>query len=145
MDLSRILIATDFSESAAVALRAAADLALAHGGELHVLHVHETLLDVAPLAGGEREAAQEFEEPLRRRLESWVAERVPPDVAVRSEVRDGDPAREILGLAEETRARLIVMGRHGRSALERFFLGSVTEEVIRRAPCAVMVLPPARK
>ncbi len=52
----------------------------------------------------------------------------------------GSPVRDIIQIAESGRFDLIVMATHGRMMLSRFFLGSVTENVIRRAPCPVLAI-----
>jgi nucleotide-binding universal stress UspA family protein len=57
-------------------------------------------------------------------------------------LRQGDPAEEIVRLARHAGADLIVMGRHSRGAPDHWFVGSVTEGVVRTAPCAVMVVKP---
>jgi nucleotide-binding universal stress UspA family protein len=59
-----------------------------------------------------------------------------------SEVREGHPATETVRVAQEVGADLIVMGTHGRTGFQRFVLGSVTETVLRRAPCPVLTVPP---
>jgi nucleotide-binding universal stress UspA family protein len=51
-----------------------------------------------------------------------------------------DPAAEIVGVAEQSKADLIVMGTHGRTGLGRFLMGSVAEQVVRRAPCPVVTV-----
>src|SRR5262249_48839479 len=53
---------------------------------------------------------------------------------------EGDPAVEIIRLAAEVKANLIVMGTHGRTGLGRLMMGSVAEAVLRRAPCPVLTL-----
>ncbi|HEX6370833.1 MAG TPA: universal stress protein [Longimicrobium sp.] len=58
-------------------------------------------------------------------------------------VRVGSPAHEILGVARHWDADLVVLGTHGRRGLPRFFLGSVAETVLRKAPCSALVIPPA--
>lgn len=63
---------------------------------------------------------------------------------VMTEVRFGDPAREIVSLAERAKVDLIAMATHGRSALGRLALGSVAEEVVRRAPVPVMLMRPSQ-
>ena len=55
------------------------------------------------------------------------------------QVQQGVPYREILDMAHTQQVDLIVMGTHGRTGLEHFFLGSVAEKVVRLAPCPVMV------
>lgn len=58
-------------------------------------------------------------------------------------VRVGSPAHEILAVARHWDAELVVLGTHGRRGLPRFFLGSVAETVLRKAPCSALVIPPA--
>ncbi len=53
----------------------------------------------------------------------------------------GDPASEIISVAREIDAELIVMPSHGKTGLRRWMIGSVTEKVVRRAPCPVLMLP----
>ena len=57
-------------------------------------------------------------------------------------VESGYPVRHILARAAALPADLVVMGTHGRSGFERLVLGSVTEKVLRKAPCPVMAVPP---
>ena len=61
---------------------------------------------------------------------------------LRVHTAEGDAALEIVRHATELRADLLVMGTHGRSGFDRFTLGSVTEKVLRKAPCPVLTLPP---
>ena len=64
---------------------------------------------------------------------------------VRTIVRRGRPASELVALAEELGSDLIVMSTHGLTGWRRAMLGSVTEEVVRHAPCPVLVVRrPAR-
>ena len=65
----------------------------------------------------------------------------PADVAeVQSFLVRGDPAMEIVALARNYPCDVIVMGRHGRTGLGRLLMGSVTENVVRRAPCPVVTV-----
>jgi nucleotide-binding universal stress UspA family protein len=59
---------------------------------------------------------------------------------VERHVRDGDPSEEILAVARETRSDLIVMGTHGRTGVGRLLMGSVAEQVMRRATCPVLTV-----
>jgi nucleotide-binding universal stress UspA family protein len=63
-----------------------------------------------------------------------------PNVAVEHHLKQGDSATEILQYAQQIKSDLIVMGTHGRSGLGRLFLGSVAEQVLREAPCAVLTV-----
>jgi nucleotide-binding universal stress UspA family protein len=142
VNVQRIIYATDFSEAAAAALPAALELARRFDAELDIVHVAERLLDVMPVTGGvEQDAQEEFDQPVRDHLERWIARRVPPDLNARAVLKEGDAADTILELARERDANLIVMGVHGRSAVERWLLGSVTEAVLRKAPCPVLAVP----
>lgn len=68
----------------------------------------------------------------------------PPDpkVSVEHRLVKGDAATEIVNPAAETKADVIVMGSHGRTGLGRLLLGSVAENVMRKAPCPVVTVKP---
>jgi nucleotide-binding universal stress UspA family protein len=80
-----------------------------------------------------------LEQALREMAERAARE---SDVLVETEVREGRTVSEILGLAGGLPADLLVIGTHGRSGFERWLLGSVTEKVMRKAPCPVLTVPP---
>jgi nucleotide-binding universal stress UspA family protein len=138
--IHNILHPTDFSPPAEYAFRLACSLAQDHGAHLLVLHVappppprfvgyHAT--GVSPQQADER-----YFEDLRsslRRLESPS-----PNVEVEHRLEEGDTATEILRVADESKCDLIVMGTHGRMGLSRLLLGSVAEQVLRRARCPVL-------
>jgi len=75
---------------------------------------------------------------LAERLESIVLK--DPDVPVVRRLLAGDPASVILRTAEKDNVDLIVMGTHGRRGITRLLMGSVAEEVVRKAPCAVVTV-----
>ncbi len=62
------------------------------------------------------------------------------NVEVESVILEGSPAHEIVNFAEENDIDLIVMGTHGKNAIERFLLGSVAENVVRHSRKAVLVV-----
>jgi nucleotide-binding universal stress UspA family protein len=132
-----ILHPTDFSAHSEAAFRLACALAREHGGRLVVLYVN-----VPDVVIGEGwplpPQPPEFRDSLKERL----ARIQPPDPSLRVErlVSDGDAVTEILRVAGEARADLIVMGTHGRGGLGRLLLGSIAEEVLRRAPCPVLTV-----
>ena len=122
--VSDVLVATDFSPGAEAAAHAALDYARALGSRLHVLHV-------APgIRAGE--AAAEKLARLTRELEG---------VSVVAQVASGRPADRILHYAATHQVGLVVLGRHGRTGFTDALLGSVAEEVARRAPCPVVTVP----
>src|SRR5262249_28368984 len=134
-----ILVPTDFSDRAAAALPTARSLARDHGAGLVLLHVApiEVVPDAAFVVPLDPESSRGPLEDLRRRLEG-------PGLkgAVEVVLREGSPADQILTVAREKGCDLIVMGSHGRSGLGRLILGSVAEEVMRKATCPVMVVKP---
>ena len=143
MNAKKIIFPTDFSTSSDAALPHAASLARDMGATLLIVHVEEL-----PAAYGGGEMYYGIPEPDTAELESMLARVAPADGAVRCERRliTGDPATEIVRLARDEEAEMIVMGTHGRAGLSRLLMGSVAELVVRRAPCPVMTFrAPARE
>jgi nucleotide-binding universal stress UspA family protein len=67
-------------------------------------------------------------------------ERIGPDIKTSTVVQLGKPYEEIISLAKARRVDLIILATHGYTGVERLFLGSTTEKVIRHAPCPVLVV-----
>jgi nucleotide-binding universal stress UspA family protein len=140
-----IVYATDFSASAEPAEEQAIRLAQVLGDELVFVHVAtETPLygegalgmaDVRAVYDAQRRWATDV-------LNSRVAAAREAGVRARFSLRVGVPAKEIIAAADEEKARMIVIGTHGRSGLDRLLLGSVAERVIRRASCPVLTVRP---
>jgi len=123
------------------ALRHALAVAARSGARLKVVHAVPGLpsfAGAAPLPDTVATlipaARRHAEEELRR----FVAPVVEAHVTVETEVREGEPWRELRAVAHELPADLVVMGTHGRSGFERFVLGSVTEKLLRLLPCPVL-------
>ena len=140
--IERILFPTDFSPFSAHALRHAMALARRFKARLKAVHV---IPHMFPSGDSDYYAApwlmtpetrQRIEEEMRRFLAPVREARIDHE----TEVCEGDPWREIVSLAEEMPADLVVMGTHGRGGLEHLFLGSVAEKLIRRLPCPVMTV-----
>jgi nucleotide-binding universal stress UspA family protein len=107
----------------------------------------EALLIVSPLLYKELMLAhgvevQDVGEIARRELEAFVDRQAPPGSAVVSRIRHGDVVDGILEEIAARRPDLVVMGTHGLGGFERFLIGSATAGVVRRAPGAVLVVPP---
>jgi nucleotide-binding universal stress UspA family protein len=77
-------------------------------------------------------------EPLRERLQQLRPR--DPKVPVEHRLVQGDAATEMLQVAEETKCDVIVLGTHGRTGLGRLLMGSVAEQVLRKAPCPVVTV-----
>lgn len=131
-----ILVPTDFSPTSDAALHYAAQMALTLGAHLYLVHV--------PGKTGEHFEANfphgRFETETRERLSSFLAaeelERLRPEYAVRV----GAAAEEIVRYADACDVDLIIMGTHGRSGIAHVLLGSVAEQVVRAAPCPVLLV-----
>jgi nucleotide-binding universal stress UspA family protein len=136
--LKTILHPTDFSERARHAMHLACALARDHGAKLVLCHVKLPPAVVYGEFGALPPEAPDSLESLRRALDE-VAPAEPALVAERVVV-EGDPVAEIVRLARERGADLIVMGTHGRTGLGRLLMGSVAEQVLRKAPCPVLTL-----
>lgn len=140
----RVLVPVDFTGHSAGAMRAAA--AIAPDAELTALHVFELPFEgklwLAGVSDDEvnRFRAQARAQALKRVLE-LAADIGEARSRFRPQVVQGSAARSILEAAEEIDADLIVMGRHGKSAAEAFFIGSVTRHVLSDAACDVLVMP----
>jgi universal stress protein A len=139
MKFKKILFATDFSAASQAAFEYASALARDAGALLLIVHVEEP---PAAFAAGEMLVIQsDVPSPeLRRMLETLV-----PQGGVRHEhhLAIGPPADEIVRLAEELQADLIVVGTHGRQGFSRLLTGSVAELVLRRAQCPVLAVKAA--
>jgi nucleotide-binding universal stress UspA family protein len=152
MPLARTtLFAADFSERSRQAFRLASSLADETKTRIFVLHVVNRS-DVVIQPGGLGDfgmpvgalgQGREDHETLLARLRAFYAPHRAIDVSYA--VRDGQAADEILDMADETGADLIVMGTHGRTGLERLLTGSVAETVLRGARCPVLALRSAEQ
>src|SRR5262245_24645157 len=140
MNAPKILVPTDFSTTGHSALDLATSLARDRGAKLLIAHVEEP-----PLAYGGGEMYYGIEQPDRKELEKMLSEVVPTDPTVDYEHRlvIGSPATAIVYLAEKENVELIVMPTHGRTGLLRVLMGSVAEEVVRKATCPVLTVKAA--
>lgn len=132
-----ILHPTDFSASAEYARRMALSLSRDYGARLVVLHVAQSEIVHGGLIGGPDERKSHLEA-----LESQLRDIFGEDFDTQAEfhVKEGEPAAAILHMTEEVHADLIVMGTTGRSGLGRLLLGSVVEEVMRKARCPILTV-----
>jgi universal stress protein A len=135
--LHTILHPTDFSPRAECALQLACALARDYGARLVLLHVAPS----PPLTYGEGVMPVDTGAYLREARDQLAALQLPAD-NVRAERRfeSGEPALEIVRVAKDLKADLIVMGTHGRSGLSRILMGSTAEKVLRQATCPVLTM-----
>jgi nucleotide-binding universal stress UspA family protein len=132
---ARILVPTDFSAPSEAALAYGRGLANRFDAALHLIHIAENPFLRAVV--GDRRS---LEEGLVRRLQDRLTEADRRRGAVAMLEYSDEPANEILRYAKSGNIDLIVMGTHGRTGLARVVLGSVTEAVVRAAPCPVLTV-----
>jgi nucleotide-binding universal stress UspA family protein len=149
---TKILLATDASREAEFAGQTAADLAQKTDSELHVVHVLASPLAThdpssehvgwyASQSGFEPEVWVRLEQREQKTLEDVVAKIEASGGKVEgSHHTAGRPAAEIVALAEELGAGLVVMGARGVGGIRRALTGSVSESVVRHAHCPVLVV-----
>lgn len=152
VDVLTIVCGTDFSNASAEAVRYACDLTDKLGAELHLLHIiHDFAAEVPDYGEGLvfpgylehlAERKLDLEKAAARRLQGLVDDDWRARHKLTSVLRIGRPVDEILAYARKVKADMIVLGTHGRTGLAHALLGSVTEKVLRQAPCAVTVVPP---
>lgn len=164
--IERILVPTDFSPVSLPAIRYALSLAGSHGAEVVVLHaVSEKALErrgyshfvgeevlffpVEWLGGPHVTALEALVEERRQRLHNFLQEKIEPELLRKIEVaplvRLGEVVEEIVGAAREKRCDLIVMTSRGWSWLGQLFSKSLTQQVVKLAPCPVLSIQPSAR
>jgi len=151
MNIRSILLPTDFSECARHAVPVAAELARLLGASVVCLHVVEP---VVPPVGwtpmvGTLPAAPDFGEQLdesaAHELPAFSGSEEFAGLDVEDLVAHGEPAAEIVRVARERGADLIVISSHGRTGWGRILFGSTAEAVVRHAHCPVLVVKPPQE
>jgi nucleotide-binding universal stress UspA family protein len=132
LPIKRILVPIDFAELSNRAFQIAASLAREHNAQLVLLHV----VPLAAVMYGP--PPENYLDHLREELRHLGPS--DPNTRVQCLLGEGNPATEIVREARENKCDLIVMGTHGRTGLNRFVMGSVAEEVVRKAPCLVLIV-----
>ncbi|ACZ42650.1 UspA domain protein [Thermobaculum terrenum ATCC BAA-798] len=139
-----LLLATDGLQDSALALDAALDLASRAGADLHVVHVWQAPPPFAPVGMVPvvvEDQSSEVESAARNLLEKEVEKvRSRGVTSVHPHLLSGRPAEEILSVARQIEADLIIIGSRGKSGLERLMMGSTSEEVVHHAHVPVLVL-----
>lgn len=142
--MEKILVALDFSEVTVDVLERGSRLARALPAKLWLVNVGSP--EVGDPGAGRRRRRDRERVTLQlsdehRRTQQAAQKLRRSGLDVTALCRHGAPVKTILHEAEELGADLIILGSHGRSALYRSLLGSVSEGVLRRAPCPVMIVP----
>jgi universal stress protein A len=139
LHLESILVPLDLSDLSLASLRYAVPLARQFGARITLLHVVEPAPPVAALPFS---MTVEDRDPhwARRRLEEIRALEVGGELEVRTVVRHGCVFDQILSVARDERADLIVTTTHGHTGLKHLLMGSTAECIVHGAPCAVLVV-----
>jgi nucleotide-binding universal stress UspA family protein len=140
MGFKKVLIAIDSEPVAVRAAETGVNLAQALGAEVAFINVVDSALaypgDTGPPAS-ELIAAAKLN---AKRLVTTIRQRVSPQSSVLEFIQVGAPSEEIVKVAKEWSADLLVIGSHGRGGMQRALLGSVAETVMRHAPCPLVVV-----
>ena len=141
--LDRILVPVDFSAPSREALRVAAAWADLYGARIDTLHVVEEDLHPAFYVGGVRsvyDVEPDLDEKVEAKLRDFASDTMGSADGVDAHVRTGSAPSEIAEFVETNGVDLVALSTHGRTGLERFLLGSVTEKVVRHARCPVLTV-----
>jgi len=140
VSFKKVLIAIDNEQVAVRAAETGVSLAQALGAEVAFIHVVDASLaypsDTGPPAS-ELIAVAELD---AKRLLTAIRQRLSPQSPVLEFIPVGRPSEEIVKVAREWSADLLVIGSHGRGGMQRALLGSVAETVMRHAPCPLVVV-----
>ena len=148
---SKLLIPVDFSEPSLAALRMGDTIAKAFGSKMHLLHVVERspyevyaaegVLPIdpgLPVVNGQVWDAESIKKAMLGQLEQLAAQSRGGPCTV--EVREGNPAAEILASAKSHQCSAIVICTNGRTGLSHLMMGSVAEKVVRASPIPVLTI-----
>jgi len=151
--IKKILAPTDFSELSQAGVRYALHLAQALGAEVTIYHVvnyeeitaYREWMEEGAMANSTFRPPQQLLERCRLALDQFLKDHfsdLMPWVKVHKKVELGVPYKNIVEEAKREGADLIVLATHGRTGLSHALLGSVTEKVVRNAPCPVLSIRP---
>jgi nucleotide-binding universal stress UspA family protein len=136
--LKKILVPVDFSESSRKAFAYAVSFARQFAAEILLLHIVEFIPTPELVVAESGYLNARLRENATRELANWRKEMEP--FQLKTSVEDGIPHREIVRIADEINADLIILGTEGRTGLSHLLIGSTAERVVRHAHCPVMVV-----
>lgn len=151
LDIERVLVPVDFSTCSRRALEFAVPFAARLGAAVEVLHAyrppdgHVPWVTVTTHGEPKRTVHELARSEAARGLDELLQAALPASCPrPKTLLIPGEPAEVIIARASLRHPTLIVMGTRGRTGLAHWLLGSVAEKVVRRAPCPVLTVPPAR-
>jgi len=148
--LKKILLPTDFSGCANYALPYAASIARATDAQIICVHVVEPVVPAVGYTGLAEpmpiaDISEQLEDSAERQLPKLTECEECAGLKVEEVIVHGDAAAEIVRVASEQEADLIVISSHGRTGLGRMIFGSTAESVVRHATCPVLVVKPPQE
>jgi nucleotide-binding universal stress UspA family protein len=155
--IQNVLYATDLSKNSAYAFRHAVNTAQKHDAKIHLLHIIEPLspqnealvlayIDKEEIDRRRKDAKDNLLRRIEERLKQFAQRELQDDPetfkrVVGIHIVEGDPAAEILTMADKLGSDVVIMGTHGKGVLGHAFLGSVAEKVLRRIRKPVYIIP----
>jgi nucleotide-binding universal stress UspA family protein len=143
LPIKKIVCPTDFSDPSYEGLKTAREFARHFSAKLILVHI----IFPGPIIPGVAKpgfhipaALKAIQKTAEKTLEDLTRKKMLQDITVRTLVINGKPAYEIVNLADEENADIIVIATHGESGWQKFVFGSVTEKVIRTASCPVLMI-----
>lgn len=144
IQIRNLLLPTDFSDASLEANRYAVELSRRFGARLHLFHAIQDPVAYLPFLDSEPlPSREEFESYAQTRLENWILPEDQEGLELVYRWSHGSPFVEIIRYAKGAEIDLIVLGTHGRGFTAHLLLGSVTEKVVRKAPCPVLTVRPS--
>ncbi|NLM16784.1 MAG: universal stress protein [Candidatus Riflebacteria bacterium] len=139
LKIAKILVPIDFSDASAQAFDYAASFASEYGSEIHLLHVVEEDTISLSIGGDPLNVAKSWEVKAAKMLDEFVPAAY-KDLPILKRVRSGDVSKQILEYAKKEDISLIVVGSHGKTGFIDSWLGGITYELVRKAPCSVLTV-----
>ena len=141
ISLKKILCPIDHSDCSKEALKYAVSFAMKDEAKLYLLHIIDIRSFNESLDAMSKQIPdEETLEQLRIKLLDCIPEEMRDDMNVEAIVVQGIPFAEIISTAREKEVDMIVIGSHGRTGITHMMLGSVSEKVVRKAPCPVLTV-----
>jgi len=144
--IQRILCPVDFFPASLRAVDYAIGLAQKYDAKLHLLHVVSPILySTEQYAFTVSDIIDSMKKQSARKMKKLERKARAAGLTIYTDVRTGEVKREIESAVRATKADILVMGTHGRRGMEKWFLGSVTERMLRRSPIPVLTLRGSKK